>query len=218
MKALPIPKPHVLDPDRLLRDNREHQVIQDHRARAELLDTALHESCAYAAQLWDNLNAIRQYLLDSLPPDPHAATNAVAIGAAPTGPDDEPGWQNWMSAFAAITSMLCGPHGDSGFGLSRAREEAQRRRMAPPTEAPQAGHAEDEPSRGPTEPVDAPIQPQERTERDGRPQDNAPQERHRYARGVARSAGTAVLIALTLRGLRSRQARPDTVAPSRHTA
>ena len=38
---------------------------------------------------------------------------------------------NWIDAFAATTSVLCGSHGDSGFGLSGARQEAQLRRTAP---------------------------------------------------------------------------------------
>jgi len=130
MTALLIPKPQVLDPNRLLRDDRERQFSKDHRTRAEVLEIALHESCAYAQQLWDDLNAMRQYLLDSLPPDPHITAGPIAIAAAPTGPDDEQGWQDWITAFAAVTSALCGPNGDSGFGLSRAREEAQRRRTS----------------------------------------------------------------------------------------
>jgi hypothetical protein len=114
----------------------EPNFTEDDRPRAELLDIALHESCAYADQLWNHLNAVRQYLLDSLPPDPPTATptateptatEPVVTGAAPTGPADEQGWQNWMTAFAAVTSVLCGPHGDSGFGLSRAEQLAGRR-------------------------------------------------------------------------------------------
>ena len=128
MTALPIPKPQVLDPDRLLRDDRERQFSKDRRTRADVLEIALHESCAYAQKLWDDLNAMRQYLLDSLPPATY--TTAGPVATAPTGPDDEPGWENWITAFAAVTSALCGPHGDSGFGLRRAHEEAQLRRTA----------------------------------------------------------------------------------------
>jgi hypothetical protein len=125
-----IPKPQVLDPDRPLR-HRGTQFTEDDRPEAELLAIALHESCEYAEKLWDDLNATRQYLLESLPPDPRAPGEHPTAAASPTGPDDEQGWQNWINAFAEVTSVLCGPHGDSGFGLSRAREEAQIRRTAP---------------------------------------------------------------------------------------
>ena len=126
-----IPKPELLDPDRVDRDDRENLTAEDHRSQAQLLAKALGESCAYAYQLWEQLNAVRGYLLDSLPPDPTLPGPHTVACAAPTGPDDESGWQDWITAFATTTSTLCGAHGDSGFGLSRAREEAQKRRSAP---------------------------------------------------------------------------------------
>ncbi len=135
MDAQPIPKPQVLDPHRRL-VNDEDDFTANNEARDRLLQRALETSCGYGGQLWDNLNAMRQYLLDCLPPDPHEVSGPIATGAAPTGPDDEVGWQNWMAAFADVTSVLCGPHGDSGFGLSRAREEARRRRMPRTTISP----------------------------------------------------------------------------------
>jgi hypothetical protein len=125
-----IAKPGLLDPDRPLHDLGPRLTLDD-RPDTELLAGALRESCEYAGQLWENLNAMRQYLLDSLPPDPRQPGPHTTAGASPTGPDDDTGWNDWVAAFAAITSALCGPHGDSGFGLSRAKEEAQLRRSAP---------------------------------------------------------------------------------------
>lgn len=124
-----IPQPQVLDPDRPLR-RRGTQFTEDDRPEVELLAKALHESCDYATQLWRTLDAMRGYLLASLPSDP-SDPEADRRCARPSGPDDEPGWQAWIDAFASVTSALCGPHGDSGFGLGRGREEAQRRRSAP---------------------------------------------------------------------------------------
>ena len=126
-----IPKPELLDPDRVTRDDREDFTPADHRSQAQLLGKALGDSCAYADQLWEQVNALRAYLLDSLPPDPRRPGPHTTASASPTGPDDDDGWARWMNAFAATTSVLCGAHGDSGFGLSRAREEAQVRRTAP---------------------------------------------------------------------------------------
>jgi hypothetical protein len=210
MDAIPIPKPQVLDPHRRL-VNDEDNFTANHEARAVLLQRALETSCAYADQLWDDLNAMRQYLLDSLPPDPHTADGPIATGAAPTGPQDEQGWQNWMTAFAAITSVLCGPHGDSGFGLSRAREEAQRRRTAPTATAPRADSAEDQPNPRSPQPPDHQTPPQPRTAQETTTpsaQDTTPRD-HRH---LARAAGMAVLIGLALRGLRPRHPRPGFAA------
>lgn len=119
-----------MDPDRPLR-SRGTDFTEDDRPEAELLHIALKESCAYAEQLWDVLNQQRAYLLASLPPDPRSPDAVRQIGASPTGPEDGPGWDRWISAFATATSALCGPQGDSGFGLSRARHEAELRRNAP---------------------------------------------------------------------------------------
>jgi hypothetical protein len=134
--VIAIAKSEVLDPHRIL-ENDIDNFTANHEARAVLLQRALNDSCSYAEQLWDTLNALRQYLLGCLPPDPRTTPepipNRPALiggGAAPTGPDDEQGWQNWITAFAAATSVLCGPHGDSGFGRSRAQEEARRRRRS----------------------------------------------------------------------------------------
>ena len=126
-----IPRPELLDPDRPLRNDRNDIANDDHRSRADVLDAALRESCRYAKQLWEELDATRAYLLDSLPPDPRTPGEHTRTATAPTGPADDDGWTNWINRFAAVTSALCGPHGDSGFGLGRAREEADRRRIAP---------------------------------------------------------------------------------------
>lgn len=126
----PIRLPEVIEPDRVM-DNDRGELAADHEARANALDDALHESCSYAQQLWNTLNAARHYLYDSLPSSPHSPGPRPNLGARPTGPDDEDGWNTWITAYAAINSTLCGPHGDSGYGLSEARHAAQERRTAP---------------------------------------------------------------------------------------
>ena len=129
-----IPAPLVLRAERVSRDDREDMTAEDHRSQAALLDAALHESCAYAQQLWNDLAAARKYLYDSLPDEPSES------GAAPFGPDDAAGWERWEAAFAEITTVLCGPHGDSGFGRSSATVLAQHHRgrvAVPRTESPE---------------------------------------------------------------------------------
>lgn len=127
-----IPMPSVLDPDRMVSNSRDDMSVHDKAGLSEDLEEALHQSCEYGQQLWRDLDAIRGYLLDSLPAIPSETSGRQgATSAAPTGPDDEDGWQNWMAAFAAVTSALAGPHGDSGYGMSEARREAQQRRAAP---------------------------------------------------------------------------------------
>jgi hypothetical protein len=205
----PIPKPELLDPDRISRDDREGMSAEDHRSQAQLLETALHESCAYAGQLWDQLDAVRRYLLDCLPPDPRAP-DAHVTGAAPTGPDDEQGWQHWMTAFADTTSVLCGAHGDSGFGASRARQEAQLRRTLPAAEAAPAEPAAVEPVA--VEPVAVePVAVEPAATRaeptDTLSPDAASEQRLRPradVRVIAKAVSATVVVALAIRGLRPR--------------
>lgn len=129
-----IPMPNVLDPDRMVSNSRDDMSVHDKAGLSEDLEQALHQSCQYGQQLWRDLDAVRGYLLDSLPPVPGEISGTGrldATSAAPTGPEDEEGWQNWIAAYAAVTSALAGPHGDSGYGMSEARREAQQRRAAP---------------------------------------------------------------------------------------
>jgi hypothetical protein len=129
-----IPMPNVLDPDRMVSNSRDDMSVHDKAGLSEDLEEALHQSCQYGQQLWRDLDAVRGYLLDSLPPVPGEISGTGrldATSAAPTGPEDEEGWQNWIAAYAAVTSALAGPHGDSGYGISEARREAQQRRAGP---------------------------------------------------------------------------------------
>lgn len=126
-----IPMPELLDPSRMLINDRGNMNAAGHAQRAELLDRGLHESCEYAQELWQALDRVRHYLHDSLPPDPRAPSPRPRQGASPTGPDDDTGWKAWMEMFAMTNSVLTGPQGDSGYGLNEARREAQLRRTAP---------------------------------------------------------------------------------------
>ncbi|MDT0261221.1 hypothetical protein [Jatrophihabitans lederbergiae] len=126
--------PNVLDPDRMVSNSRDDMSVHDKAGLSEDLEEALHQSCQYGQQLWRDLDAVRGYLLDSLPPVPGEISGTGrldATSAAPTGPEDEDGWQNWIAAYAAVTSALAGPRGDSGYGMSEARREAQQRRATP---------------------------------------------------------------------------------------
>lgn len=124
--------PSVLDPHRMVSNSRDDMSVHAKAGLSEDLEEALQQSCDYGQQLWRDLDAVRGFLLDSLPPVPGEVSGRQgATSAAPTGPEDEEGWQNWMAAFAAVTSALAGPHGDSGYGMSEARREAQLRRAAP---------------------------------------------------------------------------------------
>ena len=126
----PIPRPELLDPARALSNERDDFTVADHKARSQLLADALKDSCEYAQQLWEELDGVRAYLVRALPDDPGRA-DARRGATAPTGPDDEEGWTDWMATYAAVTSVMCGPHGDSGFGADQARHEAYVRRVAP---------------------------------------------------------------------------------------
>ena len=121
-----IPQPEVLDPERVgtTRDTMGSSRAQ--HERAELMMDELRESCAYGRALWDQLNAVRHYLVDSLPRP--AQSGAPLGGAHPTDHDDVAGWQAWFDTYAAVVSILEGPHGDSGFGRDEARQIAKSRR------------------------------------------------------------------------------------------
>src|SRR4051812_40369218 len=126
----PIPEPELLDPGRMLVDDRDGFTVDDHRNRANLLAEALADSCRYAQALWQQLDEVRAYLVRSLPDDPQRP-DARRHATAPTGADDDVGWDDWMATYAAVTSRLCGPHGDAGFGADEARGAAYARRVAP---------------------------------------------------------------------------------------
>lgn len=126
-----IPQPHLLDPDRLLNNDRD-DLLNDSESKVQQLDKAFRETCGYAGQLWQTLDDVRTYLMASLPPDPTSSEGLhSANGAHPTGPDDEQGWRDWAAAFAEVSSVLCGPHGDSGYGRKEADRAARVRRDAP---------------------------------------------------------------------------------------
>lgn len=201
----PIPTPRVLDPERPLANDRgDFGTAEDHRARADLLDNALHESCAYAQQLWHHLDAVHHYLIESLPSDPRSPGLHPRVSAAPTGPNDERGWDDWITAFASVASVLCGPQGDSGYGLGEARRKAEERRTAPVLNF-HASH----PDLGDSERAAGST---------ARHQDwleSSPREQHSpdsgsatgKSSGLQRPALIAVLVVLAVRGLRPRRSR-----------
>lgn len=120
----PIRKPNVLNPRRVL-DNDRGDFTVDHQRRAALLEGALQETSAYAVQLWDDLAAMRTYLLQNPPFSAPGATQPRADLVRPVPVNEE--WQQWIDACASVTSVLCGPHGDSGYGAEAAREVARMR-------------------------------------------------------------------------------------------
>jgi hypothetical protein len=177
----PIEKPELLDPDRIVDPNRGNMTV-DHESAAKELREALEATAEYGQQLWDHLDAVRHYLMESLPPDPRAAGPHMQSAAHPTGPDDTDGWQRWVDMYASVTSVLAGAHGDSGYGLGEAREAARLR-----TEAPNARLA-------------ARIQASAE-----QPEPAIPVESRIGA--LLRGFGLAALGLLALRGLRSRAER-----------
>lgn len=183
MELQPIDKPQLLDPDRIVDPNRDNMTV-DHESAAKELREGLEATANYGQQLWDHLVAVRQYLMESLPPDPRAAGPHMQLGAHPTGPDDAEGWQRWVDTYASVTSVLAGPHGDSGYGLGEARDAARLRTEAPNARLAariqaSAGHVEPEPA--------LPVQ-----SRIG---------------SLLRGFGLAALGLLALRGLRPREQR-----------
>jgi hypothetical protein len=128
-----IPRPEVLDPERIGSD-RDTMSSSDHGDLADRLRRELHDTCAYGQALWQELNAVRRYLVDSLP---RPADTGAPLGAAhPTGRDDIGGWQAWFDRYAAVVSVLEGPRGDSGFGRDEARQLVKSRLDFPADQQP----------------------------------------------------------------------------------
>ena len=119
--------PSVLDPHRPVTDRRDSMTSRFEDER-DGLRAALDATCAYGRQLWNELEAVRAYLLSSAPGDPNQPGDR-RVGATPSGPDDEVGWQNWSAVLASLTQVLAGPAGDSGFGEHEAAREQRDRRM-----------------------------------------------------------------------------------------
>jgi hypothetical protein len=128
-----IPQPEVLDPERF-GGNRDSRSFAEHRDLAARLTTELRETCAYARTLWQELDAVRHYLVDSLPRP--AGSGRTLGGAAPTGPHDDNGWRAWVGVYASVVSILEGPRGDSGFGADEARQIMRARLDFPSDQQP----------------------------------------------------------------------------------
>lgn len=195
MAVQPIPQPQLLDPHRVIDERRDEFTADDHKQRADKLEHALQESCEYAQQLWEALDNVRAYLLDALPPDPRAPGDHHASGGAhPTGPDDEDGWQRWGAAYSATTSVLCGPHGDSGFGVSEATEAMQSRRQAAASPA-----ADDRPAAEDAPDTHEPVATGESSAAASAASAHSVTERRPVT--AAKAAGLAAVGVLALRGL-----------------
>ncbi len=110
----PIPMPDVLDVNR---DVALNDASDDDSARAQLdrARHALNRVCAYAQDLWRELDDVRRYLAEGV-----AGTDgsrSLLQSAAE--------WESWARTFADVSSTLAGPAGDSGAGESAARLHAQ---------------------------------------------------------------------------------------------
>lgn len=221
-----IPKPELLNPDRVDRDDREDMTPEDHRGRWQLLAKALEESCDYGQQLWDALASARAYLIRSLP-TPVGTSGPHRELTAPTGPDDDAGWRDWSETYAGVTSVLAGAHGDSGYGQIEADQEAQARRTRSgtaahpePSVAPGAVQATD-----PTDPAtsaanraarshDSHSTPNQGGDKGPGAALNPPsrsadasgsRSTRQTAAAIAKPVSVGVLLALAVRGLRPRK-------------
>jgi len=130
-------------------NSRGDFVDRDRQNLIPALERCLADLCAYGQQLWNDVNAMRTYLLHDQPPSrwegqpigqpqgdlggdgqPTTTTSGEAVGAA----DDADGpvaWSAWIAAYAAVMSVLAGAHGDSGFGVHEAHRLAGLRQRMP---------------------------------------------------------------------------------------
>ena len=124
-----VPTPDILNPQVPQQADADNTTQLGLRLAA--YESSYQEISDYAKRLWDTLDATRAYLWRSLPSDPHAPGPQPRTCAAPTGPDDTDGWNDWMQTYAGVAATLWGPQGDSGFGAREAHDTARTRRTAP---------------------------------------------------------------------------------------
>ena len=79
--------PELLDPQRLVVTSRSDLIDHDRKRFVSSLEEAVRELCAYSQRMWNDLNSVRTYLVESLPPEAGSSRTATS----PTGPDDEEG-------------------------------------------------------------------------------------------------------------------------------
>jgi hypothetical protein len=141
--------PTLLTPDRQVVNSRGDFVDRDRQNLIPALERCVADLCAYSQKLWNDMTAMPTYLLHDQPPSrwegqqigqpqgdlggdiqPTTTTSEEAVGAA----DDADGpvaWSTWIAAYAAVTSVLAGAHGDSGFGMHEAHALARLRQRMP---------------------------------------------------------------------------------------
>lgn len=110
MERPEIPQPELLDPNR----NDLGKWPDD----LDRVMAALRDSCAYATDLWQTLDAVREYLLI-----------LAGEGEKPTVLHDGHDWEQWAIVYAGVTSRLAGATGDNGFGESEAKRIAGQANM-----------------------------------------------------------------------------------------
>lgn len=105
----PIPKPDVLDPDRLTMPERDDMTVDDHRSRTDAALRELARTCEYGEALREQLQRVREFL----------------AGAVPSSPHDDAAWNAWRAIYGSVVSAMAGPAGDNGFGYQEAVRIAQ---------------------------------------------------------------------------------------------
>jgi hypothetical protein len=107
-----IPRPGLLgleNPEQVL-TSRERDVDAWGR-----VDEPMRELGQYANQLWEVVQSVREYLYE-----------LAGENGKPSPLRGGHDWEAWAETWARVTSSLAGPSGDSGYGVSEAREIAQR--------------------------------------------------------------------------------------------
>jgi hypothetical protein len=96
MPAADIPKPQVLDPHRILETtSTTSSPTTKHPPRS--CTAPWRKPAATPSNSGTPPEGQRHYLLNCLPPTRTPHPGPVATGAAPTGPDDQRGWQTWIA-------------------------------------------------------------------------------------------------------------------------
>lgn len=124
MAMTEIPMPLVLRPAVLRVVDADQDRTDDEVHLARLAD-ALKKACSYGEQLWRELQATREYLLEQVARGNIGDSGPILDDHGPLLVN-ELQWLTWTGQYAAVCNALRGPDDDDGFGRREALREAKQ--------------------------------------------------------------------------------------------
>lgn len=129
-----VPLPDVIDAARVrLLYPHDPPAMGAEAHLAARLRRDLDKATAYAAALFAELVAVRDYLLYDIARDGGPPSNENSTDAASKLRTDAD-WDTWRRRYTAVASLIAGPAGDEGFAAGTAQAEHRAHRRSSTTE------------------------------------------------------------------------------------